>query len=243
MKKVLVTGISRGIGKAIAKKLVEEGYFVHGTYNTGKTEAEEVKKELKNIELYQVDFSKRNQTLELIGKLKDIRFHALVNNAGIFLDDLLINKDLEVWDKTLEINLTVPMLLIKGLNGNLEEGASIVNICSIYGTKVMANDSLSYTASKSALASLTKALSVSFAGRKIRVNGVAPGSVDTPINSGMSEESKENIIKQTPLREFCRPEYIADIVNFLVSDKSYWINGEVIVADGGQTNFHSFFSV
>ena len=243
MKNALLTGISGGIGSEIARRLVAGGYTVHGTYNSKAREAEEIKNGLGNVVLYQIDFRERSQTLKLLEKLKLVKFDAIINNAGVFLDDPLANTDLKAWDETLEINLTVPAMIIRYLANNLVEGASIVNICSIYGTRVMANDSLAYTASKAGLTALTKALSVSFAGRKIRVNGVAPGPVDTPINSGMSKESKEEIINQTPLREYCPPSYIADIVEFLLDAKSHWINGEVIVTDGGQTNLHSFFSV
>ena len=243
MKNALLTGISGGIGSEIARRLVAGGYTVHGTYNYKAREAEEIKNELGDVVLYQVDFRERSQTQKLLEKLKSVKFDAIINNAGVFLDDPLANTDFKVWDETLEVNLTVPTMVIRYLTGNLVAGASIVNICSIYGTRVMADDSLAYTASKAGLTALTKALSVSFAGRKIRINGVAPGPVDTPINSGMSKESKEEIIKQTPLREYCPPGYIADIVEFLLDDKSHWINGEVIVSDGGQTNFHSFFSV
>lgn len=243
MKNALLTGISGGIGREIARRLVANGYTVHGTYNSKAHEAEEIKRELGNVVLHQVDFRERSQTLKLLEKLKSVKFDAVINNAGVFLDDPLKNTDFKAWDETLEVNLTVPALIIRYLADNLMEGASIVNICSIYGTRVMANDSLSYTASKAGLVALTKALSVSFAGRKIRVNGVAPGHVDTPINSGMSKESKEEIINQTPLREYCPPSYIADIVEFLLDKKSYWVNGEVMVADGGQTNYHNFFSI
>ncbi len=243
MKNILLTGISGGIGQEIAKNLVSDGYFVHGIYNDREKEAKRIEQELKSVKLYKIDLSKRDQVLGLVSTLKDIKLNGLINNAGVFYDDPLSNQDLSVWDKTLEINLTTPMILVRGLADNFEKGASIVNISSIYGTRVMANDSLSYTASKSALASLTRALSVSFAGRQIRVNGVAPGPVNTPINSAMTEEAKKEIISQTPLREYCSPKYIADVVSFLMSEKAYWINGEVIVADGGQTNFHSFFSV
>ena len=85
MKSILVTGVSKGIGQAIARKLVADGYFVHGTYNTSKVEAENLKSELKNLEIHQADFSDRKQTLKFLESIKDLRFDGLVNNAGIII--------------------------------------------------------------------------------------------------------------------------------------------------------------
>lgn len=243
MKTALVTGVSKGIGKAICIKLLNEGYFVYGTYNTGKKEAQELKNQNKNLEIFRVDFSKRDQTLDFIKKLKDIKFDAIVNNAGFYLEDTFENTNTNNWDKMLETMLTTPNILIRGLAKSMNNNSSIVNICSIYGTRIYPNESLGYTAAKAGLAAITKALSVGFAGKGVRVNGIAPGIVDTQIAGGLSELSKKETIQETPVRDLCKPTDIANVTSFLLSENSKFINGQVIVVDGGHTNYSSFFSV
>lgn len=172
-KNVLVTGVSKGIGNAIARKLVEDGYFVHGTYNTHEEDAKKLKEELKNIELHQVNLADRKQTQNLIESLSDIKLHALVNNAGVFHLEKFENFTAETWDQTLEVNVTAPLLLSHGLRNNFTEQAVIVNIASTDGF-IGTFASIAYAASKAALISVTKSLANNLGAKGIRVNAIAP---------------------------------------------------------------------
>ena len=161
MKNVLVTGVSRGMGEATARLLVEQGYFVYGVYNTNKSEAEKLVTELKNIRVFQCDFSDRGNTERLINELKGVVFQGIVNSAGVFLPIEFDSLDMEVWDKTFEINLVAPLLLTQGLKDQLENGAAIVNISSI-DAMTGGVSGIGYAASKAALLNLTKRPAVPF---------------------------------------------------------------------------------
>lgn len=166
MKNILVTGVSRGMGEATARLLVNEGYFVYGVYNSNANEAQKIKEELKNIEMLQCDFSKRVETLRLTEKLKDIRFHGVVNSAGIFLPIDFEDFDIDLWDKSFEINLNAALLLVHSLKDNIDEGGSIVNIASTDGM-IGAVSGIAYAATKAALINLTQTFANLFASRKI----------------------------------------------------------------------------
>ncbi len=233
MKNILVTGVSRGMGKAIAQLLVKEGYFVYGIYNTEKEEAEKLKNELKNLEIFQCDFNNRENTKSLIQTLSKFHFNGIVNSAGVFISIDFNNFDMKEWDKTFEINLNTPLLLIEGLKANLEEGTSIVNISSIDGL-TGAITGIAYSATKAALINLTQSLANILAPKKIRVNAIAPGW----IGDGM--QAPKEIIKEAalfnPSGRIGTYEEIAHVVSFLLSEKSGYINGTTIIADGGESS-------
>jgi NAD(P)-dependent dehydrogenase (short-subunit alcohol dehydrogenase family) len=229
-KTALVTGISRGIGKAICEKLVSKGYFVYGTYNTGKKEAETVKETLKSVDIFQADFRERKQTLAVIHRLSEIQFDAIVNNAGMFEGESFENFDFKIWDDIIAVNLTTPLLFSVKLQKNIKENGCIVNIASTDGFQG-SFASLSYSASKAALMNLTKTLANNLGKRKIRVNAIAPGW----INTKMATESSFQAAKITPLRRNGKPEEVADLVYYLVSDSASFITGATIIIDGGYT--------
>lgn len=228
---VLVTGVSRGIGKAICQQLVAEGYFVYGTYNTGVDEATALSAQLKALEIVQTDFTDRSQTLALIDKLKDVSLHAIVNNAGIIEFECFENFDFGSWDRTLEVNLNAPLLIALGLGLRMKPGGSIVNIASADGL-VGSFSSMAYSATKAALINLTKSLGNNFGLRGIRVNALAPGWIDT----GMSTPESHEATKITPLRRNGTVAEVADLVVFLLSDRATFINGSTILIDGGYSN-------
>ena len=231
MKNVLITGISKGIGRAIAQKLTSDGFFVHGTYNTSKAEAESLKKDLQNIDIYQVDFSDRKQTLQLIAKLKKIKFHGIVNNAGIILFEQFDKLKLEDWDKVIEINLNAPLILCHGLQHNINKGGAIVNIASTDGL-TGSFVSLAYSASKAGLINLTKGLGNIFGQRGIRVVAIAPGWV----GSGMDSPAINEAMSNNPLGRNANQSEIANVVSFFFTENASFINGTTIVVDGGYTN-------
>jgi len=227
---ILITGISRGIGKAICELLVKEGYFVYGTYNTGEKEATKLKEQLKNIDIFKVDFLDREQTTNFIEKLKDIKFKSIINNAGAFEPEDFNNFNIKLWDKVLEVNLNTPLLISMKLQDNIIDNGSIVNISSTDGL-IGSFASISYSASKAALINLTKSLANNLGKRKITVNSIAPGWIDTAMATDESYEAT----KLTPLGRNGKPEEVANLVSFLISDKASFINGETIVIDGGYT--------
>lgn len=234
-KNAVVTGASRGIGRAICKHLANEGFKVYATYNTGVDEANSLKNELGNrVDLFQINFTERKQTLAFIEKIKGVTFDALVNNAGMIEFEEFENFDFGIWDRTIEVNLTTPLIISLGLRNSIRDGGAIVNIASTDGlTGTFA--SMSYAASKAALINLTKGLANNFGARRIRVNAIAPGW----INTGMSTEASADAASLTPLGRNGNPEEVAKTASFLISDNASFMSGATIVVDGGYTNVDS----
>lgn len=230
-KIALVTGATQGIGKAIALQLVKAGYQVHGVYNSSNAEAEALRND-HGIIFHQADLSVRAQTEKLAQELAGLSVYTLVNNAGIWQPDDLNHPKYEVWDKTLEVNTTAPLILSLTLGKAMSTGGSIVNITSTDGL-LGAYNGLSYAASKSALISLTKTLAIHFGPKGVRVNAIAPGWIDTAM---VSESPTQTSAEMAPLQRNGKPEEVANVVEFLVSGKASFINGETIVVDGGLIN-------
>lgn len=166
----VVTGASRGIGRAIAIQLSKAGYDVHGTYNSSKESADQLSAEF-GIKFHQVDLSNRTQTLSLVKELSSLQIATLVNDAGIYEADELENMNYQNWDNHLAINLTAPLILSLELSKAMQSGSSIVNITSTDGM-MGAFDGLSYAASKAALINTTKSLGNFLGPKGIRVNAL-----------------------------------------------------------------------
>jgi 3-oxoacyl-[acyl-carrier protein] reductase len=231
MKTILVTGSSRGIGKAIAITLSKAGYEVHGTYNASKEDADKLTAEY-GIVFHQADLAMREDTLRLAKELSSLKLHALVNNAGIWEMDKVSDMNYATWDRTIEVNLTAPVILATQLAKTMPSGGSIVNISSTDGM-TGGYDGLGYSASKAGLISITKSLGNTLGMKGIRVNAVAPGWVDTEM---VTDEVAQTSSGSIPLGRHAKPEEIASVVEFLVSDRASYINGETIVVDGGLFN-------
>jgi len=226
-KIALVTGASRGIGNAIAKKLLTDNYYVYGIHR-GSLESEKV----ENLEFIKTDLSDQKQIENLIEKLKDVKFDVIVNNAGIIKFEPPDKLDINIWYETLAINLNPIVLLTNGFLENINKGGSIINISSTDGF-IGSYSSVAYSASKAAINNLTKSLAIKLGKRNIRVNAIAPGWVDT--GGGMLLPASQEAVGLTPLGRMAKPEEIAEVALFLVSDKASFITGTTVIVDGGYT--------
>ena len=240
-KTVIITGGSRGIGKAISTRFAKEGYNVVINYIKNDEAANRLKEELEkkyeaDVLLVKGDVSNdddvKHLISETINKYKTI--NVLVNNAGIAIDKPFLDKTSEDFKKTLNTNLVGPFLTSKYAYNYLinAEDASIINISSTNGIDTLYPESIDYDASKSGLISLTKNLSTVFS-PLVRVNAVAPGWVKTDMNSELDKDFMEEEEDKILLQRFAEPEEIANVVYFLSSKEASYINGEVIVVDGG----------
>lgn len=231
-KIALVTGVSRGIGRAIALQLLADGFAVIGTYNSNKIEAETLLEKNDDLQLFQCDFSKRSETFSLLEKLSEHKFNLIINNAGIFCTENLDSLEIDIWDKTIEVNLTAPMLLAKTLMPQMPAGSTIINISSTDSFTGSFN-SIAYAASKAALNSLTKSLANIGGRNNVRVVAIAPGWIN---NTGMNSPVSQDAAALSSLGRNGEPTEIAELVSFLASSKAGFITGTTIIADGGYTN-------
>lgn len=232
MKTILVTGATRGIGRAITEKLLDEGYTVYGVYKESSEQADQLSAKYGNqMKLLQANLGNAAQMVELIGQLKEIELNGIVNNAGIVYLTKWDELNFDEWDETLAVNVTAPLKLAHGLKDNLQNGSSVVNVASVDGF-CAAFDTVAYSASKAALISVTKSLAAILGPRNIRVNAIAPGWVETEMTAdSMPDASKE----LTPLKRNAKPEEVANVASFLLSNESSFVSGTTLTVDGGLT--------
>lgn len=241
MKTVLITGGSRGIGKAVAIKFAEKGNQIIINYVSEKTDTEKLKNELleagaKDVLLIKADVSNsedvKNMVKESIEKFEKIDI--LVNNAGITKDNLLMRMSEEEFDKVIQINLKGTYLVTKEVTRYMmkKRSGSIVNLASVVGVAGNAGQ-CNYAASKAGIIGFTKSIAKELASRNIRANAVAPGFIETDMTNILKEEIKENINSQIPLRRMGSAKEVAELVYFLGEDASSYITGQVINVDGG----------
>lgn len=239
-KVAVVTGASRGIGRAIARELASKGVFVIINYNGSKERAEEVKAEIEkdggSAAVYQCNVSQFDECERF---LKDVvkeygRIDILVNNAGITRDGLLMKMSEEDFDRVIDVNLKGTFNTIRFASRQMlkQRSGRIINMSSVVGISGNAGQA-NYASSKAGVIGLTKATARELASRGITVNAVAPGFIETEMTDVLSDAVKEASVAQIPLGKFGKPEDIAKTAAFLASDDAGYITGQVIQVDGG----------
>lgn len=239
-KVALVTGASRGIGKAIACKLAREGAKVIINYNGSKEKAEAVKSEIEaaggQAEVYQCDVSDYTACETFIQTVikEEGSLDILVNNAGITKDGLLMKMSEEDFDKVLDTNLKGAFNTIRFASRQMlrQKGGRIINMSSVVGVSGNAGQA-NYAASKAGMIGLTKAAARELASRGITVNAIAPGFIETDMTDVLSDKVKEASEAQIPLGHFGKPEDVAAAAAFLASEEARYITGQVLHVDGG----------
>lgn len=239
-KCAIVTGSSRGIGRAIAKKLASQGVNIVLNYRSNDEQAIEVENELKEfgVEVLKVkaDISKLDEAEKLIKAAKE-RFNKIdimVNNAGVTIDKLLIRMKEEDFDNVINVNLKGVFNCLKSIAPVMlrQKCGNIINISSVVGLTGNAGQ-VNYAASKAGVIGMTKSLAKELGSRGITVNAVAPGFIETDMTQDLNEEYKKKIQEEIPLKRFGAAEDVADVVSFLASDDAKYVTGQVIHVDGG----------
>jgi len=230
-KTALVTGASRGIGRAVATELAEAGATVVLGYRSGKDEAESLATEL-GVRAVQADVSNAEDAARLVEEAGDLDI--LVNNAGLTRDGLLARMSDDDWRVVIETNLSSVFYTCRAVCRPMmkKRAGSIVNISSIVG--VHGNwGQTNYAASKAGIIGFTKSLARELGSRNIRANVVAPGYVKTQLTDVLPEEATGAMLQNTPLGRLGEPADVAGAVRFLCSDEASFITGEVLLVDGG----------
>jgi 3-oxoacyl-[acyl-carrier protein] reductase len=230
-KLALVTGASRGIGRAIAEELARAGAQVVVGYRSGKDEAEGLATEIGGRAI-QADVSSPDGARRLVEEAGDVDI--LVNNAGLTRDGLLARMSDDDWRVVIETNLSSVFYTCRAVTRPMmkKRGGSIVNVSSIVG--VHGNwGQTNYAASKAGIIGFTKSLARELGSRNVRANVVAPGYVKTALTDVLPEEATRAMVENTPLGRVAEPHEIAGAVRFLASDDASFVTGEVLLVDGG----------
>ncbi len=230
-KLALVTGASRGIGRAIAAELARAGAAVVVGYRTGADEAETLARELGGRAV-QADVSEPEQAARLVEEAGELDI--LVNNAGLTRDGLIARMSDEDWRAVLDTNLGGVFHTCRAAARGMmrRRSGSIVNLTSVVGLHGKPGQT-NYAASKAGIIGFTKSLARELASRGVRANAVAPGYIQTALTDVLTEDVRQAILANTPLGRLGTPEDVAGAVRFLCSDEASFVTGEVLLVDGG----------
>ena len=239
-KVAVVTGASRGIGRAIALKLASLGATVVVNYNGSREKAEKVKQEIEdnggNASIYQCNVSDYEACQNMIQSIIEEygRIDILINNAGITRDGLLMKMSEADFDQVIDTNLKGAFNTTRFVTRQMlrQKSGRIINMASVVGVTGNAGQ-VNYAASKAGIIGLTKATAREVASRGITVNAIAPGFIETDMTDVLPDKVKEASVSQIPLGKFGKPEQIAAAVAFLSSDDAGYITGQVLNVDGG----------
>ena len=239
-KTTLVTGATKGIGKAIALRFADEGANVAFTYISSPEKAQAVEDELnakgikaKGFKSDAADFSAAedliNSVVEEFGGLD-----VLVNNAGITQDNLLMRMNEEMWDRVIDVNLKSVFNTVKAATRTFmkQKAGSIINMTSVVGIKGNAGQA-NYAASKAGIIGFTKSVALELGSRGIRSNAIAPGFIETEMTAQLDENTVQGWRDAIPLKRGGKPEDVADAALFLASDLSTYVTGQTLQVDGG----------
>lgn len=241
-KNVAVTGGSRGIGRAIVREFAAQGANVWFTYHSNSAAADELAEELRTrfqgqtFTPVKCDSANHEDILRFYNDhLEPLEsLDALVNNAGITQDGLAATMTFDQWSSVINTNLTGAFVMIQTIIMKMimQRSGAIINVSSVagvYGNAGQAN----YAAAKAGLIGLTKSLSKELVGRKIRVNALAPGFIDTDMTKDMDEKSRKDVLGKIGMKRMGQAEDIANAATFLASSKASYITGQTLVVDGG----------
>ena len=239
-KTALVTGASKGIGKAICLELAQMGVKVAVNYNSSKSEAEQVVQTITDMggEAFKIhaDVSDLEQVNAMVDKVSDEwgGVNILVNNAGIINDGLLMRMSDEAWHRVLGVNLNGTFYCTRATLRHMvrERWGRIINIGSVVGIRGNIGQT-NYSSSKAAIIGFTKSLAKEVATRNITVNAVTPGYISTETVAGLSQRQKDTIMTWIPQGKFGNTEDIASMVGYLASERASYVTGQIISVDGG----------
>lgn len=226
MKRVLITGGSRGLGKSLVLKYINNGYMVYATYNSNSDF-----EKIEGVNYLHLDLSNEESINNLVNNIDSI--DVLINNAGIANDDYIFNKTYDDFKKVIDVNLLGTLYLTKEIVKNKLKNGSIVFISSDNALSSNYIEAIEYDATKAGIIKVCEDFA-KFLSPNVRCNVVSPGWINTSMNEGLDDSYKKEIESSILLKRFAEPSEVANVVFFLTSDDASYINGANIVVNGGK---------